>query len=79
MNKLIYNEMLKLVKSKRLLVVTIIIGIMIMMFTYAQHREMENVKKELAIQTGASPCSNQLSICKTESVQAGFPKNSAPS
>ncbi|AYV69755.1 ABC transporter permease [Niallia circulans] len=47
MNKLIYNEMLKLVKSKRLLVVTIIIGIMIMMFTYAQHREMENVKKRI--------------------------------
>lgn len=47
LNKLIYNEMLKLVKSKRLLVVTIIIGIMIMMFTYAQYREMENVKKRV--------------------------------
>lgn len=47
MNKLIYNEMLKLVKSKRLLVVTIIIGVMISMFTYAQYREMENVKKRI--------------------------------
>lgn len=47
MSKLVYNEMLKLVKSKRLYVVTLIIGIMIAMFTYAQFREMENVKKRL--------------------------------
>lgn len=47
MSKLVYNEMLKLVKSKRLFVVTLIIGIMIAMFTYAQFREMENVKKRL--------------------------------
>lgn len=47
MGKLIYNEMLKLVKSKRIFVITIIIGIMISMFTYAQFREMENVKKRI--------------------------------
>lgn len=47
MSKLVYNEMLKLVKSKRLVVVTLIIGVMISMFSYAQYREMENVKKRL--------------------------------
>lgn len=39
--------MLKLVKSKRIVVVTLIIAVMISMFTYAQYREMENVKKRL--------------------------------
>lgn len=47
MNKLVYNEMLKLVKSKRLIVVAIIIGIMISMFTYAQYREIENLQKRI--------------------------------
>ncbi|GKU81644.1 ABC transporter permease [Niallia sp. NCCP-28] len=47
MNNLVYNEMLKLVKSKRIIVVTLIIAVMISMFTYAQYREMENVKKRL--------------------------------
>ncbi len=47
MNKLVYNEMLKLVKSKRLYIVTLIIAVMIAMFTYAQFREMENLKKRL--------------------------------
>ena len=47
MNKLVYNEMLKLVKSKRLIVVSIIIGIMISMFTYAQYREIENLQKRI--------------------------------
>ncbi|PKG25399.1 ABC transporter permease subunit [Niallia nealsonii] len=47
MNNLVYNEMLKLVKSKRIVVVTLIIAVMISMFTYAQYREMENVKKRL--------------------------------
>jgi len=46
-NKLVYNEMLKLVKSKRLIVVSIIIGIMISMFTYAQYREIENLQKRI--------------------------------
>ena len=39
--------MLKLVKSKRLIVVSIIIGIMISMFTYAQYREIENLQKRI--------------------------------
>lgn len=39
--------MLKLVKSKRLIVITLIIAVMISMFTYAQYREIENVKKRL--------------------------------
>ncbi|MGP7818955.1 ABC transporter permease [Niallia sp. 01092] len=47
MSKLIYNEMLKLVKSKRLMVITLIIVVMISMFTYAQFREIENVKKRM--------------------------------
>lgn len=47
MNNLVYNEMFKLVKSKRIIVVALIIAVMISMFTYAQYREMENIKKRL--------------------------------
>ncbi|WP_445486520.1 ABC transporter permease [Niallia sp. 03133] len=47
MSKLIYNEMLKLVKSRRLIVIILIISVMISMFTYAQYREIENVKKRM--------------------------------
>jgi len=39
--------MFKLVKSKRIIVVALIIAVMISMFTYAQYREMENIKKRL--------------------------------
>jgi len=47
LNNLVYNEMFKLVKSKRIIVVALIIAVMISMFTYAQYREMENIKKRL--------------------------------
>jgi len=42
---LIYNEMLKLVGKRRLLVVTLIIGVLISLFTYAQYENAMESKK----------------------------------
>jgi ABC-2 type transport system permease protein len=44
---LIQNEMIKLVRKKRLFVVTIIMAVLISMFTYAQFREFERVQDRL--------------------------------
>lgn len=41
MNNLVYNEMVKLSGKRKLLVVTLIIGILISLFTYAQYRQAE--------------------------------------
>ena len=45
MINLIYNEMVKLTGKRRLLVVTLIIGILISLFTYAQYRQAEENRK----------------------------------
>ncbi|OMP67366.1 ABC transporter permease [Domibacillus epiphyticus] len=47
MINLVQNEMIKLVRKKRLLVVTIIMAVLISMFTYAQFRESERVQERL--------------------------------
>ncbi|AEI46344.1 ABC transporter permease [Paenibacillus mucilaginosus] len=46
MINLVYNEMLKLTGKRKLLVVTLIIAVLISLFTYAQYRQgMENLKR----------------------------------
>jgi ABC-2 type transport system permease protein len=47
LNKLIQNEMLKLIAKKRLVVITIIIGVLVILFTYAQYKETETQRKKL--------------------------------
>lgn len=47
MINLVQNEMLKLVGKKRLLVVSLIIGVLISMFTYAQYQEAERMRERL--------------------------------
>lgn len=47
MINLIQNELLKLVRKKRLLVVIIIMAFLVSMFTYAQYREKERVIERL--------------------------------
>lgn len=47
MINLVQNEMLKLIGKKRLLVVALIIGVLISMFTYAQAQEAERTRERL--------------------------------
>lgn len=47
MINLVQNEILKLIGKKRLVVVTLIIGVLISMFTYAQYQEAERMKERL--------------------------------
>ncbi|WP_409343578.1 ABC transporter permease subunit [Paenibacillus sp. MBLB4367] len=47
MINLIYNEMVKLTGKKRLLVVSLIIGILISLFTYAQYRQAEETLRRM--------------------------------
>jgi len=44
---LVQNEMIKLVRKKRLLIVTLIMGVLISMFTYAQLRETQRLQEKL--------------------------------
>lgn len=47
LNKLIQNEMMKLIAKKRLVVIAIIISILVAMFTYAQFKEVERQREKL--------------------------------
>ncbi|AMX83671.1 ABC transporter permease [Geobacillus subterraneus] len=47
MSKLVYNEMLKIVRKKRLWVIAAIVAVLVALFTYAQYREAEELKKRL--------------------------------
>ncbi|WP_374717178.1 ABC transporter permease subunit [Geobacillus thermodenitrificans] len=47
MIKLVYNEMLKIVRKKRLWVIAAIVAVLVALFTYAQYRETEELKKRL--------------------------------
>ncbi|MBU8916905.1 ABC transporter permease [Bacillus sp. FJAT-29953] len=47
MHKLIQNEMLKLIAKKRLIVIAIIIGVLVMLFTYAQYNQIQTQREKL--------------------------------
>ncbi|TCW41099.1 ABC-2 type transport system permease protein [Laceyella sacchari] len=47
MTKLIYNEMVKMIRKKRLWVIALILLVLIPIFTYAQYRTTENAIKQL--------------------------------
>ncbi|GGE18816.1 ABC transporter permease [Marinithermofilum abyssi] len=44
---LVYNELLKMAKKKRLLVVLLIVAVLIPVFTYAQYRTVQNTMEQL--------------------------------
>ena len=47
LNKLIQNEMMKLIAKKRLIVIAIIIGVLVMLFTYAQYKQVQTQREKL--------------------------------
>ncbi|MFL6559508.1 MAG: ABC transporter permease, partial [Bacillus sp. (in: firmicutes)] len=47
MNRLIQNEMMKLIAKKRLIVIAIIIGVLVMLFTYAQYKQVQTQREKL--------------------------------
>ncbi|MBT2648682.1 ABC transporter permease [Peribacillus simplex] len=47
MNNLIQNEMMKLLAKKRLIIIGIIVGILVLMFTYAQYKQVEEQREKL--------------------------------
>lgn len=47
MNKLIQNEMMKLIAKKRLIVIAIIIGFLVALFTYAQYKQVQTQQEKL--------------------------------
>jgi ABC-2 type transport system permease protein len=47
LTKLIENEMMKLVAKKRLLVIALIIGVLVILFTYAQYKTVQTEREKL--------------------------------
>jgi ABC-2 type transport system permease protein len=47
LNKLIQNEMMKLIAKKRLIVIAIIIGVLVALFTYAQYKDVQRQREKL--------------------------------
>ena len=47
MNKLIQNEMMKLIAKKRLVVIALIIGVLVVLFTYAQYKDVQRERDKL--------------------------------
>ncbi|MCQ6276831.1 ABC transporter permease [Bacillus sp. V3B] len=68
MNKLIHNEMMKLLARKRLIVVALIVAVLVALFTYAQYKQTLEQQEKLgttdwrvAIQSQIVDISNRLS------------------
>lgn len=57
---LIYNEMLKMVKKKRILVVLLIVAVLIPIFTYAQYRTVQNTVEQLGTDDWRSVLQQQI-------------------
>ncbi|MBI0576997.1 ABC transporter permease [Neobacillus cucumis] len=47
MNKLIQNEMMKLIAKKRIVVIALIIGVLVILFTYAQYKQVQTQREKL--------------------------------
>ncbi|EKN70737.1 putative ABC transporter permease [Neobacillus bataviensis LMG 21833] len=47
MNKLIQNEMMKLIAKKRLIVIALIIGVLVILFTYAQYKQVQTQREKI--------------------------------
>jgi ABC-type transport system involved in multi-copper enzyme maturation permease subunit len=47
LNNLVQNEMMKLIAKKRLLVIALIIGVLVILFTYAQYKQIETQREKL--------------------------------
>jgi ABC-2 type transport system permease protein len=47
LNKLIQNEMMKLIAKKRLVVISLIIGVLVVLFTYAQYKQVQTQREKL--------------------------------
>ena len=47
LNKLIQNEMMKLIAKKRLVVISLIIGVLVILFTYAQYKQVQTQREKL--------------------------------
>ncbi|MCA1030259.1 ABC transporter permease [Bacillus timonensis] len=47
MNNLIYNEMIKIIRKKRLYIIMAIIAILVALFTYAQLRNVQTIQEQL--------------------------------
>jgi ABC-2 type transport system permease protein len=69
---LVYNEMVKLTGKKRLLVVTLILAILISVFTYAQYRQAEEGRKRygdvnwrVALEQRIASMQNRLTSSRT--------------
>ncbi|PTM58307.1 ABC transporter permease [Desmospora activa] len=57
---LIYNEMLKMVKKKRVLVVLLIVAVLIPIFTYAQYRTVQTTVEQLGTDDWRSVLQQQI-------------------
>ncbi|MGJ7909740.1 ABC transporter permease subunit [Neobacillus sp. LXY-1] len=47
MTKLVQNEMMKVIAKKRLVVIALIIGVLVVLFTYAQYKQTETQREKL--------------------------------
>ena len=47
MNNLVYNEMLKIVRKKRLFIIAGIVAILVALFTYAQFKRVQELQERL--------------------------------
>ena len=47
MSNLVYNEMLKIVRKKRLWVIAAIVAVLVALFTYAQYKRVQEMRERL--------------------------------
>ncbi|OIK10290.1 ABC transporter permease [Bacillus sp. MUM 13] len=60
MDKLVQNEMLKLLARKRLVIIGIIIGVLVLLFTYAQYKQSESQREKLGTKDWRTALQQQI-------------------
>ena len=58
LNKLVQNEMMKLLAKKRLIVIAVIVAVLVGLFTYAQYKQTLERQEKLGHNGLESICSN---------------------
>ncbi|WP_284646021.1 ABC transporter permease [Paenibacillus silviterrae] len=76
MTNLVYNELVKLFGKRRLLIVGVILGVLISVFTYAQYRQAEDLRKRVgqidwrtALEQRIAGWENRLNSARTSEEQ----------
>lgn len=66
MINLVCNEMLKIVRKKRLFIIAAIVAVLVSLFTYAQFKQIETIRERIGTTDWRISYNNKSSTHKTD-------------